>query len=131
MRRINNRYYGSVVIVILLFMLAAAGALRYQMRDNTEDTSITEGNSLNTSQEPEAKPKPSDAFAASKFFDQIQTGMSYNQVKNLAGGTIGDCGTTDVHPDSGRMSCTWSDASLRVTVNFSQDKVISKQKASL
>jgi hypothetical protein len=83
-----------------------------------------------SSNEPKSQVSP-NKFDALAFYNVVENDMSYQRVKELANGKEGDCGQTAVYPPSGNMSCTWSDTKLRVTVNISQDKVISKQKAVL
>lgn len=73
-------------------------------------------------------PSSQSDFDAQSFYDQVQSGMTHDEVRTIAG-SFGDCSTTDVYPPSGYMYCTWSDKSLSVTVTFYEHVVTSKSKS--
>jgi hypothetical protein len=100
--------------------------------EQTEEYAPNENQPSETEPSQQQPQKPLQGeFNAEAFYNKVQVGITSAEVQKLAGGKVGECAQTAVYPPSGNVSCTWSDTTLRVTVNFTDDKVISKQKASL
>lgn len=129
--KIQIKSKGFLAIIIALLVLIISGSiLAYRTIDNSNGVQSSSGNQGEKTQiqeaESETKAKDLPKFDLENVYALIQKDMSYNEVKDLAGGATGDCATTDVYPDSGRMSCLWSDKNKTITVNFVNYQVVSK-----
>jgi hypothetical protein len=81
---------------------------------------------------PPAPPPVDSGFNAEQFYNQVQVGMSYEQVVNLAGGQKGACEYSGAPAGAGDyMECSWQDDSTKVGVSFKNEQVTNKVKRSL
>lgn len=79
-----------------------------------------------TNTAPQESPKPTTAIEA--FYDNLQIGMSSNQVIELAGRQPNDCASTGSIPAS--VTCFWYSGDKTVTIYYGQTDVVQGKNKS-
>ena len=111
-----------VVIAVLALVLLVAGFLYISKKDAASDTTSPTPQPVQPTHPKQTEPK---TFDPQGFYDQIQNGMDYATLNQLANKT-GDCIITDVYPAPTSYPCYWSDNKYIVRVTLSSQGVTNK-----
>lgn len=120
----NSRYtFAYVLVVIAALAILASAFFLYIDKDTQEASKQLPANSSELAPSTDSS---NTSFDAPMFYDQIENGMDFNQLNQLADKT-GECASTGVYPPPKTFTCSWTDNDTYfVRVAFDDSGVVSK-----